>query len=71
MLTDYGDDGRLTRFGGRFTSQVWPGDTLTATATVVALGEVGGEPVVDLEVVTRNQDGLAVFTGSARARLDP
>src|SRR6202044_981920 len=28
MLTDYVGDGRLIQFGGRFTSQVWPGDTL-------------------------------------------
>src|SRR5687768_18409723 len=33
MLTDYVGDDHLTRFGGRFTSQVWPGDTLTARAT--------------------------------------
>ena len=36
MLTDYVGDGRLTRFGVRFVNQVWPGDTLTATATVEA-----------------------------------
>src|SRR5918997_2728123 len=30
LLTDTVGDGRLTKFGGRFTSQVWPGDTLTA-----------------------------------------
>src|SRR6476646_4771931 len=29
LLTDTVGDGRLTKFGGRFTSQVWPGDTLT------------------------------------------
>src|ERR1700759_1162852 len=34
MLTDYVGVGRLTRFGGRFTAQVWPGDSLTAKATV-------------------------------------
>ena len=28
MLTDYVGDARLIRFGGRFTSQVWPGATL-------------------------------------------
>src|SRR6476659_1583917 len=34
MVTDLVDAGRLTSFGGRFTSQVFPGDDLTATATV-------------------------------------
>src|ERR687896_2330930 len=39
MLTDLVGDGRLLSFGGRFTSQVWPGDDLTTTATVEAGGE--------------------------------
>ena len=34
LLTDYVGDGMLTYYGVRFTYQVWPGDTLTATATV-------------------------------------
>jgi acyl dehydratase len=70
MLTDLVGDGRLTRFGGRFTSQVWPGDDLTTTATVEAVHE-GDEPTVDLTVVTTNQDGGAVFSGYASARVDP
>ena len=44
MLTDLVGDGRLTRFGGRFTSQVWPGDDLTATAVVDAVREEDGGP---------------------------
>ena len=39
MLTNYVDDGQLTYYGVRFTSQVWPGDTLTATATVTDIRE--------------------------------
>jgi acyl dehydratase len=70
MLTDYVGDGRLTQFGGRFTSQVWPGDTLTATATVTALRVESGVSVADFDVVTKNQNGVAVFSGSATARLD-
>ena len=70
MLTDLVGDGRLTRFGGRFTSQVWPGDDLTTTATVEAVHE-GDEPTVDLTVVTTNQDGGAVFSGYASARVEP
>jgi acyl dehydratase len=45
MLTDLVGDGRLTRFGGRFTAQVWPGDDLTTTATVTEVAERDGEPV--------------------------
>ena len=71
MLTDYVGDGRLTRFGVRFVNQVWPGDTLTATATVEAIREEGGEHLVDLVVSTTNQDGAAVVSGYATARIDP
>jgi acyl dehydratase len=71
MLTDWVGDGRLTKFGVRFVKQVWPGDTLTAVATVEAIGEADGVPVADLTVATTNQDGDAVVTGNATARLDP
>jgi acyl dehydratase len=66
MLTNFVGDGRLKKFGVRFTNQVWPGDTLTSKATVVAIGE--GE--IELELATTNQDGKTVVTGSATARED-
>lgn len=71
LLTDTVGDGRLLSFGGRFTSQVFPGDTLTARATVEAIDTGGAEPVVTLAVATSNQDGTVVFSGNASARLDP
>ena len=71
MLTDFVGDGRLTRYGVRFVRQVWPGDTLTAKATVEALREEAGEHFVDLAVATVNQDGEEVVRGSASARIDP
>ncbi len=67
MLTDYVGDGRLTKYGVRFTNQVWPGDTLDSTATVKA---INGD-IVELDVVTKNQDGLTVVQGYAEARVDP
>ena len=72
MLTDYVGDGRLTKFGVRFTAQVWPGDTLTGTATVSAIrdDDDGNGKVVDLDVSTKNADGVEVVKGSATARLD-
>ena len=60
----------------RFTSQVWPGDTLTATATATAtatvdsLGEEEGHAIVTLQVSTTNQDGREVLSGEARAHID-
>ena len=70
-LTNYVGDGTLTKFGVRFTNQVWPGDTLDSTATVAALREEGGVHYVDLTVSTKNQDGKEVVSGSASARIDP
>jgi acyl dehydratase len=71
MLTGWVGDGRLTRFGVRFTRQVWPGDTLTARATVVAIREESGTDLVDLTVETFNQDLEIVVSGYATARIDP
>ena len=71
MLTNYVGDGRLAKFGVRFTRQVWPGDTLTSKATVEAIREEGGEHFVDLAVSTVNQEGVEVVSGHATARLDP
>ena len=71
MLTNYVGDGRLKKFGVRFTNQVWPGDTLHSTATVEGVAEQEGEQVVSLKVETTNQDGKVVVSGSAEARVDP
>jgi len=71
MLTDYVGDARLKKYGVRFTNQVWPGDTLDATATVKEIKDEAGEKVVILDVETKNQDGLTVVSGYAEARLDP
>jgi acyl dehydratase len=70
VLTDWVGDGRLTKYGVRFVKQVWPGDALTATATVDAIREEDGEWFADLSVLTVNQNGEPVVTGSATARLD-
>lgn len=66
MLTNYVGDGRLTKYGVRFTSQVWPGDSLNSTATVVDVTD----GIVNLNVETTNQDGTVVLSGYAAARVD-
>ena len=68
MLTNYVGDGRLTKFGVRFTNQVWPGDTLESKATVAALREEGGKHYVDLTLSTTNQDGKEVIRAGNRRR---
>lgn len=71
LLTNYVGDGRLTKYGVRFSRQVWPGDTLDGKATVEAIKEEGGVNYVDIVVETVNQDGQTVLTGNATARVDP
>jgi acyl dehydratase len=67
ILTDWVGDGRLLSYGVRFEKQVWPGDTLTATATVESIED----GVASLTVVTVNEAGDRVLSGTASARLDP
>ena len=57
--------GALTRYSSRLVAQVWPGDTLTATITVVSITD----GVAELLIRTVNQHGVEVLSGSARARV--
>ena len=59
----------LLRYGVRFKAQVWPGDTLTVTATVEDITRDEHGPVLELSVRTVNQDGVEVVSGTAAARL--
>ena len=70
MLTDYVGDGRLTKFGGRFTQQVFPGDTLRSTATVTEIHLSDDGCTADFAVATTNQAGVVVFSGAASARVN-
>jgi acyl dehydratase len=71
LLTDWVGDGRLTKYGVRFVKQVWPGDTLTGKATITEIRSEDGVTLADIELTTTNQNGDAVVTGTATARLDP
>lgn len=70
MLTNYVGDGRLKSYGVRFTSQVFPGATLTATATITDIRDEDGVKVADISVSTVDTDGVEVIKGQASARLD-
>ncbi len=70
LVTDFVGDGRLSVYGVRFVRQVWPGDTLTATAEVAAVRSEDGVDLVDLTITTTNQAGEPVLTGTATARID-
>ena len=66
-VTDWIGEERLTGIGVRFTAQVWPGDTLTATVTVTELTD--GE--ARFELTTTNQDGTVVLSGTASGTVAP
>ena len=70
-LTNYVGDARLTKFGVRFTNQVWPGDSLDTKLVVKSFTESKGQKYVELDVSTVNQDGKVVLSGYAEARIDP
>lgn len=70
MLTDWVGDDRLTKYSARFTRQVWPGDDLTAKATITKIHEENGQQLVELDLVTVNQDDQTVISGKATARVD-
>lgn len=69
VLADWVGRDRLVRYGVRFVSPVWPGDSLHAAATVRAVREEPDGGYVDLDVVTTNQDGATVLMGNASARI--
>ncbi len=66
LVTDLVGDATLRTWSARFLGTVWPGDALTATATVVGL-RVEDEPLVELDVHTVNQHGAPVLRGRASA----
>lgn len=70
VLTDWFGPEALLRYGVRFVRQVWPGDRLTATATVIAVDERDGVSVAELTIETTNQAGEIVLGGTAAVRLD-
>jgi len=57
----------IRRLQVRFSKQVWPGDVLTATATVTGTRDEGGATFVDLDLLVVNQNGDKAVTGSATA----
>jgi acyl dehydratase len=67
VLTDWFGPTALRRFQVRFSRQVWPGETLTCTATVTGLREDGDDGLVDIDCQVANQDGEVKLTGSATA----
>lgn len=69
FLTNWLGAGNLRKYGVRFTKQVFPGDTLTATGEVTNVTDEGGKQLATIRVVTLNQNGESVVEGEAVAAL--
>ncbi|HEY8215822.1 MAG TPA: MaoC/PaaZ C-terminal domain-containing protein [Acidimicrobiia bacterium] len=67
VVKDWFGPEAMRKFQVRFAKQVWPGDTITFSATVTDKREEDGQRLVDLECVAKNQDGVEVLTGTATA----
>ena len=68
-LTDLFGVENIRYFGGRFTAQVWPGETLRSVITVEATERDDRGPTVEVAIRVINQDDKVVFTGSAVAAV--
>ena len=62
VITDWFGPEAVLSYGARFVAQVWPGDRLTATATVT---DVRDDGVADVTISTTNQAGDVVLTATA------
>ena len=67
VVKDWFGPEAIRRLQVRFAKQVWPGDVLTATATVKGTREENGEKVADLDITVVNQDGVQSIVGEATA----
>ena len=65
VLTDWFGPEAVLSYGARFVSQVWPGDRLTARATVTAVAD----DVAELTISTTNQAGDVVLAATASVRV--
>jgi acyl dehydratase len=68
-LTDYVGRAGLKRFKVRFTSQVWPGDTITCGGKVTKKYAADGETRIEGELFAKNQKGETVIQGAFVAAL--
>lgn len=69
-LTDWVGVAALRSFSVRFTTQSWPGDTLTTKLTVTGIRDGDdGRPVAEIDCRLVNQDDADVVTGTALVEL--
>lgn len=71
MITDWVGDGNLRRYKVRFTTRIWPGDTVTCKGKVTRKYAEGGKNFIAAEVFAENQHGEKAVVGSFVAELPP
>ncbi len=69
VLTDWFGPESIRRFQVRFAKQVWPGDVLTARATVTEVRDDNGATLADLDIEVINADGVHAVVGAASCAL--
>ena len=69
VLTDWFGPEAMRRFQVRFAKQVFPGDVLTATATVTGLRSEGGVELADLDLVVTSDKGTEAVRGEATCAI--
>jgi acyl dehydratase len=65
VVTSWVGVGAIRQFETQFRAQLFPGDTLTASAKVTDVAETAGEERATLDLELLNQDGDAVVAGTA------
>lgn len=69
LVTDWFGHEAVRTLSARFTAPVWPGDALTARATVAEISVAEGRRTAHLALETRNEQGAVVLTGAASVDL--
>lgn len=66
-VTDWAGIGNVRQFKVRFSTRVWPGDTVTCTGKVTNKLEKDGEKQIEGELIVVNQKGEPAIKGAFRA----
>jgi acyl dehydratase len=66
-ITDWAGIGNVRQFKVRFSTRVWPGDTVTCSGKVTNKLEKDGEKQLEGELIVLNQKGEPAIKGSFRA----
>jgi acyl dehydratase len=69
-LTDYAGIGQVRRFKVRFTTRVWPGDTITCKGKITRKYREDGEGRIEGDLEATNQKGELAVKGAFVAAVE-